>query len=280
MKTYFSTNRVLATAALGLGVMTVFFACKKDDNNDSNSTSNVVATNKAIAAIGNESYASASYGDVFEVGYQGTASVTDDGRATQASTEPSQYYGYQYNVEPVMGWPKTFTLDFGTRTVGQDGKVRSGKIIVNMPHAFAVPGNQISIEAQGYVVDGVKIDGMETLTNNSNLSALNFNQLIAGSITIGDTTTFTYSSTKTLIVDTDGFKGLGNAKLVYTKTGDSAMVNITDTLVKNWICPFIAKGKATITLGKISGTIDYGDGVCEDSATVVVGNNTKGIKIW
>ncbi|PUZ27797.1 hypothetical protein GA0116948_106115 [Chitinophaga costaii] len=279
MKTYFSTNRVLASAALGLGMMTVFFACKKDNKNDANTTSNVVATNNAIAAIGNESTASASYSDVFEVGYQGTSSVTDDGRTTTATTEPSQYYGYTYTVVPVMGWPKTFTLDFGDGSVGQDGNTRSGKIIVNMPHAFAVPGNTIEITTENYTVNGIKVEGTETLTNNSNQSALNFNQLITGSITVDDTTSFDYSSTKNLIVDNDGFKLLGNAKLVYP-TGDSASITITDTLVKNWSCAHIAKGKATITRGKISGTIDYGNGICDDSATVVVGNNTKYINIW
>lgn len=280
MKTYFSTNRILATAVLGVAVMTTFFACKKD-NNDANGTDNVVATNSAIAAVSNESAASASFSDVFEVAYQGSSNVTENqgapGRASE--TSPGQKYGFDVTYSPVDNtWPKTFTLDFKSGVVGLDGKTRSGKLILVLTHAFLVPGSSITVTSNGYTVNDVAVTGTEVLTNNSTNSAINFNQIINGGLTVNDTTSLTYTSNKTLIIDTDGFKGIGAAKLVYPGK-DSASVTITDTLVKTWACAFIGKGKATITRGKISGTIDYGTGICDDSATVVVGNNTKGIKL-
>ena len=279
MKTYFSTNRILATTVLSVGLMTVFFACKKDNGDDSNSTSNVAATNSAVAAVSNESAASAGFSDVFEVAYQGGSGVADQPNNARAAGEPGAYYGYTFDVVPLSGWPKTVTLTFDGTTAGKDGKTRSGVIVLTLPHAFLVPGTVVTVATDNYTVNGRKVTGTETLTNNSTNSAINFNQIIAGSISVDDTTTFTYNSNKTLIIDTDGFKGIGSAKLVYEKTKDSASVTVTDTLVKAWSCAFIGKGKATITRGKISGTIDYGAGVCDDSATVVVGNNTKGIHL-
>lgn len=277
MKTYFSTNRVVATAALGLAAMTVFFACKKNDN-DANSTSNVVATNNAIASLGNESAASAGFSDVFEVSFNGTKDMTE-ARTSTASQEPSVQYGFEISYAPVDGtWPKVVTLDFKDGSIGLDGRRRSGQLTITLPHPFLVANNEVTITTDNYTVDGVKLVGTETLTSGNLTSALKYTQVVSGTVTVGDTTTYTYNSNKTLIVDTDGFKGIGFASLKYP-TGDSAAITVTDTLVKSWDCRWIGKGKATVVRGKISGSIDYGNGVCEDSATVAVGNNTKVITL-
>ncbi|PUZ28868.1 hypothetical protein DCC81_05145 [Chitinophaga parva] len=277
MKTYFSTNRVVATAALSLATITVFFACKKN-NNDANSTSNVVATNNAIASISNESAASAGFSDVFEVSFNGTKDMTE-ARTSTASQEPSVQYGFEISYTPVDNtWPKTVTLDFKNGSIGLDGKKRSGQLIITLPHPFLVANNTVTITSTNYTVDGVKLVGTETLTSGNLTSALKYTQVISGTVTVGDTTTYTYNSNKTLIVDTDGFKGIGFAALKYP-TGDSAAITVTDTLVKAWDCRWIGKGKATVVRGKLTGTIDYGNGICDDSATVVVGNYTKMIKL-
>lgn len=280
MKNYFSTNRVVATAALGLAAMTVFFACKKNDSSDANSTANVVATNNAVASVNNESTASAGFSDVFEVGFNGTKGITENNTGrTAVDQDPSVQYGCEISWTPMDNtWPKTVTLDFGANTVGLDGRHRSGQLTITLPHAILVPNTTVTISTTNYTVDGIKLIGSETLTGTLQNNLVKFTQTINGTVTVSDTTTFVYNANKTLIVDADGFKGIGNAGLKYPG-GDSVAVNVTDTLVKAWSCNYIGKGKATVTRGKLSGTIDYGNGICDDSATVVVGNYTKIIKL-
>jgi hypothetical protein len=56
-----------------------------------------------------------------------------------------------------------------------------------------------------------------------------------------------------------------------------AITNIGDSsaLIRKFDCPYIGKGKATITLKSISASIDYGNGVCDDSALVSIGDKVK-----
>lgn len=77
---------------------------------------------------------------------------------------------------------KTFTVDFGTGCVGQDGKLRSGMLIYNYSAstgsatAFRHPGFAYSVSAVNYVVDGYSV----TINNKTvqNTTAAGFNPTV------------------------------------------------------------------------------------------------------
>jgi hypothetical protein len=187
--------------------------------------------------------------------------------------------------------PQIITIDFGTACTGKDGKVRSGKIIVTSTSFNTFPSVRDK-SFDNYSVDGKKIEGSiaKTITkdqeNNIRTAVIKENITITfpdgeGKATRVADLTRQYQRNALLnpadnqIVSwgTVEFTRISGVKV--TKTITSA-----DPLVFKVACHHIVSGTVSVTTSNNrSWTINYGDGACDNKATITIGNKTKEIKI-
>ncbi|HRB72977.1 MAG TPA: hypothetical protein PK776_14125 [Flavobacterium sp.] len=71
----------------------------------------------------------------------------------------------------------------------------------------------------------------------------------------------------------DVFSIRGNA-LTTLPNGTVLHMEITEPLIRNIGCPVIVKGKKTITKNSQTFVLDYGNGTCDDMATLTLPGGT------
>lgn len=187
--------------------------------------------------------------------------------------------------------PQVMTIDFGTACTGKDGKVRSGKIIVTSTSFNTFPAVRDK-SFDNYFVDGKKIEGSVTKTitkdqeNNIRTAVIKENITITfpdgeGKATRVADLTRQYQRNALLnpldnqIVSwgTVEFTRISGVKVTKTITS-------VDPLVFKVTCHHIVSGTVSVTTSdNRSWTINYGDGGCDNKATLTMGDKTKEIKI-
>jgi hypothetical protein len=187
--------------------------------------------------------------------------------------------------------PQVMTIDFGTACTGKDGKVRSGKITVTSTSFTTFPSVR-DRSFDNYSVDGKKIEGSVTKTitkdqvNNIRTAVLQENITITfpnneGTATRVANLTRQYqrntpaNSADNQIVSwgTVEFTRISGVKVTKTITS-------TDPLVFKVSCQHIVSGTVSVTTSdNRSWTLNYGDGTCDNKATLTIGTKTKEIKI-
>lgn len=285
----FCFNRILAVVLVLVAVATIFFACSK--SNDTADPKTDENDNKAIAAASYEAQVSALYDDLFDVALQG---VEATGYQQSARLKP------QDNVNAKIGtcwkdsiddvsegkWPKTIWMDFGTKCMGLDGRVRAGKVILTISDYILKPGSTIKITTENYSVDSIKLEGIKVITNTSSNGVFSYSTTITGGKLTLDSQTFGYTCSKVITriagessplkTDDDVYSGTGTATLTFPG-GSVVTYTVKQPLVKEMKCAWIGKGTAEVTVDQATATIDYGAGLCDDSATVSIGDKVKGV---
>lgn len=187
--------------------------------------------------------------------------------------------------------PQVITIDFGTSCTGKDGKVRSGKIIVTSTSFTTFPSVRDK-SFDNYYVDGKKIEGSvaKTITkdqeNNIRTAVIKENITITfpdgeGKATRVADLTRQYQR-NTLLNPADNqivswgtveFTRVSGVKVTKTVTSQ-------DPLVFKVACHHIVSGTVSVTTSdNRSWTINYGNGACDNKATLTIGDKTKEIKI-
>lgn len=183
-------------------------------------------------------------------------------------------------------WPKTITIDYGNGCIDpSDLKLKAGIIRAVIDQYWDNSGAKFTVSFDNYKEAGMEIGGAITLTNNgAQGTAKNISMDVVGG----------FCKTANWDIDYDcsrdyNFIDLNNTPSdllddVVEITGDASGVNrkdrsytmkVTEKLVKNPDCEFIAKGIVEVTPeGLATRTIDFGDGTCDNKATVTVNGNT------
>jgi hypothetical protein len=187
--------------------------------------------------------------------------------------------------------PKVITIDFGTGCTGKDGKVRSGKIIITSTSFTDATSERIKT-FEDFYVDGRKVEGVVNKTITLNRQDHSRVAEIVENITItfpdeGCTARrvaslireYRFNDPEVLrdnIVTSYGtveFTRVNGLEITKTISG-------SDPLVFKVSCHRIVSGLMTITTSdNRSWTIDYGDGECDNLATVTNGDNTRIIRL-
>jgi len=183
--------------------------------------------------------------------------------------------------------PDTFIVDFGEGCVGNDGKNRTGKIIVSATGRYRNEGTVITITPLNYTVNGNAVSGFRRVTN-TGLNASNqptFQIEVEGTIILADgggTITWTANRTRTWLEgfntlsifndDVHSVTGGSNG----TKASGASWTNIINTpLVYKRSCRQIVSGTMTLTPSdKPVRTINFGNGNCDNQVTVTINGNT------
>ncbi len=183
-------------------------------------------------------------------------------------------------------WPKVVTLDFGEECIDGRGDVRSGKIIITKVGVLKEEGSTRSITFDNYYVNGNKIEGTKTLTNEGRTDGF-----IVFSIEVSKSKILRNDGT---VITRDGLKTRAWIEGEETRESrdDVFLINgmidkvlrdgleITksiDMLVRARNCRFPLSGIVTLTLadGTYLCTIDYGEGECDKWATVTIGEGDE-----
>ena len=303
MKSYFSTNRVLAWTVACVAAATVFFACKKEVTTDT--APNNEKDNNTLAVAQHEAAASAMYSDLFET-VAGVAISQGLDNARQANPGNNQWADVPAPSCPSAElqdatdnkWPKTVIIDFGESCLDRFGTYRSGILNVTLSGPLFDPASAIEVEPENYKLDGIPVEGhfkISGVSFNTTTGIQYTTELTGGRITLSDSVVITYSSKKTIKqiegADTeqalknpsdDVFSLEGTASLGYEKgavTGATATFTTQEPLIKRWDCRNFSKGKLKVEVDGATGIIDYGNGVCDDTATITIGDKAKEIKL-
>ena len=188
--------------------------------------------------------------------------------------------------------PDTIVIDFGTGCVGNDGKTRAGKLVVSMTGAYFSTGTVITITPDGYSVNGNVLSGYRRLTNagNNEQGQPVFNVEVVASMTLasnGGEITWTANRTRTWLEgfntpgvfadDVFSITGSSNGTKV---SGDTWTSAITSALTFKRACRQFVSGTRTVTpSNRPERLIDYGNGTCDNTATVTINGNTYTITV-
>jgi hypothetical protein len=250
---------LLLFVALIAGIV-AFESCKKSDNNDLE-----IATAEDLSA--NEDYAE-------QTDFDADLAVENRGGGGCPTVTFAQ---------PEGTFPNTITVDFGTACTMPDGRVLSGKIIINKTAEIRTPNAVRTATYENFFIDGVQLEGTRTWTNNGqNADGLWTYTKVASDMKLtfedGSTTTWNNTRTSTLIEggdtathDDDVWSSVGTAAGV-NRNGRDFTTNITSPLIKRASCRWISAGIIEFTVGTRTRSLDFGDGTCDRFGTLTLAN--------
>lgn len=259
---------------LGCFLFTIY-SCTKNNNSDN--------TDNETQSASDNSFAQSTNDDVTTISTQ-----SEDDGVTGSFSDSS--YGYllspcaNVSIDNISN-PHRLIIDFGTSNCRcLDGKYRRGKILVAYTGVYRDSGSTHTISFDNYYVNDYKVDGTQTVINNGHNSSGNLSFAIQVNSTITDTSgnTLTYTSERTREwvagETTNGL--LGWRDDVYSITGTASgtafdgtqfTCNITSPLIVALNCRWVEEGKVDFKpSGKLTRTIDYGNGDCDNKATVTI----------
>lgn len=186
-------------------------------------------------------------------------------------------------AQPEGTWPNTITIDFGPSCTRPDGRVLSGKLIIQQTAEIRTPGAVRTITHDNFFVDGTKVEGTRTWTNNGQNSngQWTYTKTATGmklTFEDGSTTTWNKTRTSTLIEGgntathhDDVWSSVGTASGV-NRNGKDFTATITEPLIKHADCRWISAGIIEITVGARTRALDFGDGTCDRLGTLTLAN--------
>jgi hypothetical protein len=189
-------------------------------------------------------------------------------------------------------YPVSVAIDFGSGCTGADGITRKGKVTYVFSGRIYVPGTTVSVTFSSYSVNGYQLAGNYSITNTSTGSGIAFQWKVAGGqITFPDGTSYTYAGTRnvtqtagagTLTLLDDSYSITGSHSYG-SSTGKTLTDSITTPLVWPVTCNHIVSGVIGFTYSyngaSVNGTLDYGSGTCDDTATIKAGVTTKTVEL-
>ena len=268
----------LLTAGIAVSALLLTGGCKKDSNLSDNKDD---FSNSAADMGQSENI----YSDVDNMVAQASAT----GGIDQRTGTPSEDLQFNFTGCALVTRDTvlhTLTIDFGTGCTGHDGRLRSGKVIVTYSGGgYFNPGASWVITFDNYYVNGRHIEGTRTVTNNGFNSGGNMNWTINAvnmKVTRPDGTWRTWDSQR----NREMIQGYGDSLYINdvyrvngtatstNNNGDVFNANITN-LIRDNSCYWITSGTIAITPPNgIVRTIDFGNGGCDDLATVTKNGNT------
>ena len=301
--------KVLQISVLAILTLTfTFIACNKENSGEGTPEQEEAAS---VASSESDGEAEAMFSDVFDdvmgvspdVALGGTgifgrtmATNTEGGDATARITAcPDVTITL---VSPPALFPKRIVLDFGTGcTSTRDGRNRRGKIIIVYTNRLTIPGAVATTTFDGFYVDSEKVEGTHKITNIADVNALAKKwkgEVIGGKLTLpnGDFTEWNRTNTITQIEGISAtnvrdwvlkVEGFGNGHTRRHEIIVAWNAEIIEPLIKRFNCRWIVRGKVRIRRVNVSNTtrwegiLNFGDGTCDNRATITVDGHSREI---
>ncbi len=188
---------------------------------------------------------------------------------------------------------KTITIDFGnSNCLGRDGRYRRGKIVTTFEGRYRAINSTHTISFVDYFVNDNHIEGTRNVKNTGadQNGKIAFTVTDEGKVTLTDGQIFTYNSQRirtwiegesTFNIWDDVYDISGSSSVANSK-GNGFTATIAEPLRVALNCSNITKG--IIRILPLNNEfkereINYGDGNCDDLASVTVNGITKIIKL-
>lgn len=183
--------------------------------------------------------------------------------------------------------PKQMTINYGSGTLCADGKLRAGKLRITFTGRYRDAGTVITITPDSFYQNGNKLEGTKTITNNGRNNRNNLYYTIEvnnAKLTTIDGKIRTWTSTRnrewiggenTKAFNDDVYQITGIANGV-SSNNVAFTVNILQPLQIDFSCQYrVTAGEVEIKpTSKLTRTINYGSGSCDNNYTVKIGNRT------
>jgi len=297
MKNMTNVSRFLSVVLLM--TMTALFSCQKENSKATQ------AENEQFAQAVSESDAEseAVFDDVFDniMGVNTEVGVGGTGVFAQANLNPGEEIISGANgadstpacltitVTRLSAnlFPVKIELDFGSGCTGRDGRVRKGKIITVYTGRLVNAGSVAETTFDGYYVNDIHVEGTHRVENKSTSANWIFEVKVSNAKLSKPNGNYSeWNSVKTIaqidgsgtpfnpIDDVFSVKGEANGGVkrdtVYYQWGARTLAD--NPLIKKFICRWIVKGKIAFrrTNSDVA-VLDYGNGVCDNKATITIG---------
>ncbi|MBS1755455.1 MAG: hypothetical protein R2765_00695 [Ferruginibacter sp.] len=195
-------------------------------------------------------------------------------------------------ITPLLGFPKTIVIDFGTSCTGPYGIVRSGKINIVISDSVRKVGSTAIMTFDNYFVSGYKIEGTYTWTNTGSTATTRSweRKTENGKVTAPTGKYWLHQGVRNVIqnegvgtpwdLTDDAFLVTGNHR-VTNQAGAYRDITVLEALHKRNDCHNIDKGKLKVQGPNHYAVIDYGDGTCNNLATISIdGRPERTIILW
>ncbi len=183
--------------------------------------------------------------------------------------------------------PRTITIDYGTTNcLCVDGRFRRGVVVISYTGQRRQLGSSYSVAFTNYFVNdnavAGSISGSYSLNNGNPFITRN------SSLTLTDTANQVRTRTANRTIEMiAGFGTPVRSDDVFLINGSSSTSNsrfsstqtITTPLRKELSCNWLVSGVMTTTRGTQSRTIDFGNGTCDNQATVTTARGTRTITL-
>jgi len=181
--------------------------------------------------------------------------------------------------------PHKMIIDFGANNcLCFDGKYRRGKILVTYTGLYRDSASTQTITFDNYYVNNYRVDGTQSVINNGHNTAGNLIFGIQSNIVITDSVNnkLTFTSTRTrewiagestngLFYWTDDVYSITGTASGTSFDGTQFSSTITSPLIVALNCRWIEKGAIQFTpSNKVTRTIDFGNGDCDNEATISI----------
>lgn len=184
-------------------------------------------------------------------------------------------------VTPQNTFPKTIVIDFGNGCTSADGINRKGKINISLSDYVHNPGATAVMTFENYYTAGYKVEGTITWTNTSTQNSISWTRQITGGKVTEPLSGYywTHEGTKNVTQTAGASTPMNLLDDVYSVTGSHTVTNpagktrtvtITEALEKKTTCHNISKGKVKIQANTHFAILDYGDGTCDNVATITI----------
>lgn len=183
--------------------------------------------------------------------------------------------------------PRTLTIDYGTTNcLCVDGRYRRGIVVISYTGQRRQVGSSYSVAFTNYFVNDNAVAGSVS----GSFSLNNGNPFITRNSSLTLTDTANRVRTRTANRTIEMIAGYGTPARnddVYLMNGSSSMSNslftatqtITTPLRKELSCNWLVSGVMTTTRGTQSRTIDFGNGTCDNQATVTTNRGSRTITL-
>lgn len=183
-------------------------------------------------------------------------------------------------------FPKTMTIDYGTGCTDADGRIRKGKITAVYSGKWKTTGSSITITLDEFSTETYSFKGTFTTTNNGGNS---YKNTLVGGRLIGSggevkldfdkTVTWSSGSATPAYPHDDEFSVTGTASGT-NKKGEAYTSTIASALIKKSNCKYVSSGIVKIKpADKDEREINFGDGTCDNTAKVKIGDKSFDIKL-
>jgi hypothetical protein len=274
------TNMMKAAGIVVLIATLFLSSCKKED---ADTTDLTPASNMAMA--------DESYNDVNNIADE---AATTGSVSYKTDDENSLLAGCATVTRDTVSTPRVTTIDFGNGCLGADGKTRKGRIIVTHSGPYRNPGTTITVTFDNYFVNDNQVTGTKTIHNDglNNAGHTSFSVSVNGQILLANgagTISWTSERTREWIAgestpnrDDDQYSITGSATGT-AANGDQFSATINQPLIRN-LAPgcrrHFVSGVATMErTNRPTRVIDFGNGNCDDQATVTVNGVTHTITL-